>query len=343
VAELADQIEAFLRNALAAKRVEDQQVRAALRELRPVLNAAENLVRNSGVLAIGPNREAIVQQVVQAVAGNVQQVWGIPLLSDMQTTLAGYVNGQLEFARKMVELSGGTLTQPGAAASLNVAQVVNQAIVGGKPLATQLTQTLPAIVADRVERYIRLGLSSAGGDVFATYKDAVVTITERNVEATIRTGVHEIGSAAQQAIYEFETDPAWMNIHGLVWTAVLDSDVCPVCLALDGRRYKLGEPGRYFDGRNKVSPHHQCRCYLLPYTWRTEQMTNPETGETTLPQRPAEGDNGEDVIGFKASVKDWVKANPETTQAIFGKKLGTALVDGKIGFDKAVKQWSGKR
>jgi hypothetical protein len=72
--------------------------------------------------------------------------------------------------------------------------------------------------------------------VFATYKDAVVTITERNVEATIRTGVHEIGSAAQQAIYEFETDPAWMNANGLVWTAVLDSDVCPACF---GRGYKV--------------------------------------------------------------------------------------------------------
>jgi hypothetical protein len=341
--QLADQIEAFLRNALAAKTVEDRQVRTALRELKPVLNAAENLVRNSGVLAIGPNREAVVQSVVQAVARSVQQTWGIPLLSDMQTTLAGYVNSQLEFARQMVQLSGGTLTGSVVPQQLSVSQLVNQAIVGGKPLATQLTQTLPALVADRVERYIRLGLSGAAGDVFATYDDAVVTITERNVEATIRTGVHEIGSAAQQAIYEFETDPAWMNANGLVWTAVLDSDVCPVCLALDGRRYKLGQPGRYFDGRNKVSPHHNCRCYLLPFAWRTERMTNPETGETTLPQRPADGDNGEEVIGFKQSVKEWVKANPETTKAIFGKRLGAKLVEGEIGFDKAVRQWSGTR
>jgi hypothetical protein len=340
--QLADQIEAFLRNALAAKTVEDRQVRAALRELKPVLNAAENLVRNSGVLAIGPNREAVVQSVVQAVARSVQQTWGIPLLADMQTTLAGYVNSQLEFARQMVQLSGGTLT--------GSAQPLAERGAGGEPgdrgreaTGHAVDPDAAGIVADRVERYIRLGLSGAAGDVFATYDDAVVTITERNVEATIRTGVHEIGSAAQQAIYEFETDPAWMNANGLVWTAVLDSDVCPVCLALDGRRYKLGQPGRYFDGRNKVSPHHQCRCYLLPFAWRTEKMTNPETGETTLPQRPAEGDSGEEVIGFKQSVKAWVKDNPETTKAIFGKKLGTKLVDGEIGFDKAVRQWSGTR
>jgi hypothetical protein len=341
--QLADQIEAFLRNALAAKAVEDRQVRAALRELKPVLNAAENLVRNSGALAIGPNREAVVQSVVQAVARSVQQTWGIPLLADMQTTLAGYVNSQLEFARQMVQLSGGTLTGSVIPQRLSVSQLVNQAIVGGKPLATQLTQTLPALVADRVERYIRLGLSGAAGDVFATYKDAVVTITERNVEATIRTGVHEIGSAAQQAIYEFETDPAWMNANGLVWTAVLDSDVCPVCLALDRRRYRLGQPGPYFDGRNKVSPHHNCRCYLLPFAWRIEKMTNPETGETTLPQRPAEGDNGEEVISFRQSANQWVRANPETARAIFGRRLGTELAEGRIGFNQAVRQWSGTR
>jgi hypothetical protein len=91
-----------------------------------------------------------------------------------------------------------------------------------------------------------------------------------------------------------------------------------------------------------MSPHYNCRCYLLPYAWRTEKMTDPKTGATTLPERPADGDSGEQVIGFKQSVKDWVKDNPETTKAIFGKKLGTDLVEGRIGFDKAVKQWSGK-
>jgi hypothetical protein len=203
-------------------------------------------------------------------------------------------------------------------------------VVGGKTLSAQLTQTLPAAVADRVERFIRLGLSDLGGETFATYEDAVVRVTENNVEALIRTGVHEVGNAAQQAIYEFEADPEWLGPDGLVWTATLDSTVCPICLALDGKRYAA-------DYR-KVSPHPNCRCYLVPWKWRSEDMTGPN-GQPVAPQRLADGDGPEGGLSFKVAAKRWVKDNPETAQAIFGKKLGQRLVDGEIGFDKAVKLW----
>jgi hypothetical protein len=210
--------------------------------------------------------------------------------------------------------------------------------VAGKTLEAQLASGVPALVADRLERFIRLGLSDAGGETFATYQDAVVRVTERNVEALIRTGVHEVGSAAQQVIYEFETNPAWLGPDGLVWTAVLDSRACPVCVALDGRRYAIGEPAPYFDGRNKISPHMQCRCYLVPWKWRNDNMQGPDGPEPT--RRPAVGDKGTEPLSFRTAAKTWVKQNPETAQAIFGKKLGQDLVDGKISFDQAVKRWA---
>jgi hypothetical protein len=94
--------------------------------------------------------------------------------------------------------------------------------------------------------------------------------------------------------------------------------------------------GAYFAGGILT---HNCRCYLLPWKWRNETMTNPD-GTTEPTRRPAEGDNGEQALSFKAAAKTWVQDNPETAQAIFGKKLGQRLVDGEISFDKAVKQWS---
>jgi hypothetical protein len=115
-----------------------------------------------------------------------------------------------------------------------------------------------------------------------------------------------------------------------VWTAVLDSSVCPICLKLDGKRF----PTSY----RKVSPHYSCRCFLLPYAWRNEDMTDPQGRQVPI-NRPAEGDSGEQTITFKQAAKTWVTDNPETAQAIFGKKLGQRLVDGEIGFDKAVKLW----
>jgi hypothetical protein len=67
-------------------------------------------------------------------------------------------------------------------------------------------------------------------------------------------------------------------------------------------------------------------------------MTDPN-GNKVPPRRLADGDGPEQPLEFKVAAKQWVKDNPETAQAIFGKKLGQRLVDGEISFDKAVKLW----
>lgn len=332
MADLSKQIELFLRNALREKALEDRLIRQALRDMRVTLAAVERVVNQSGALALGPGRESTIRAVVAAVARSVQETWGIPQLAELQAALEPFVEQQLNFARRMVTSAGGELAREGAvsASPALVQRVVNEAVVAGKTLSTTLTQTLPASVADRVERFIRLGLSDVGGETFATYNDAVVRTVENQVEAIFRTGVHEVGSAAQQAIYEFEADPDWLGPEGLVWTAVLDSDVCPICLKLDGKRFAA-------DYR-KVSPHPNCRCYLVPWQWRNQDMTDP-SGQQVAPKRPADGDGAEQALDFKVAAKDWIKQNPATAQAIFGKKLGQDLVDGTISFDKAVKRW----
>lgn len=333
MADYSDQIELFLRNALRQKQLEDRLIKQALRDLRQTLTAVERVVGSSGVLAVGPNRERTIRAVVDAVARSLQDSFGVPQLAALQEALVPFVERQLDFARQMVTISGGTLSAEGAV-SANAAQVqriVNDAVVAGKTMSNQLTTALPALVADRVERFIRLGLSDVGGETFATYQDAVVRVSENNVEALIRTGVQEVGNAAQQAIYAVEADPDWLGPDGLVWTATLDSNVCPICVALDGKRF----PADY----RKVSPHPNCRCYLVPWKWRQEDMTNP-SGQPVQPKRPADGDGSEQALSFKVAAKQWVKDNPATAQAIFGKKLGQQLTDGKISFDKAVKLWS---
>ncbi|NBR32931.1 MAG: hypothetical protein EBT84_12400, partial [Sphingomonadaceae bacterium] len=189
MADLSAQVEAFLRNALSAKKLEDRLIKQALRDLRSTLVAVERAVGNSGALAVGPGRERIIASIVEAVGKSVQDSFGVPQLAAMQDALAPFVERQLEFARRMVTMAGGDLTSEGAVqiTQAQVNRLVNDAVVGGKTLSTQLTATLPTAVADRVERYIRLGLSDLGGEVFRTYEDAVVRTTENNVEAIIRT------------------------------------------------------------------------------------------------------------------------------------------------------------
>ena len=341
MADLSAQVEDFLRNALRQKKLEDRLVRQALRDLRRVLVAIERVVGQAGVLSVGADRERTIARVTAAVARSVQESFGAPQLAVLQEALAPFVEQQMEFARRMVTMAGGDLSQPAAAMTpMQASRMVNQAVVAGKTMEAQLSAALPALVADRVERFIRLGLSDAGGDVVATYQDAVVRVTERNVEALIRTGVHEVGSQAQSLIYAFETDPAWLGPEGLVWTAVLDSRVCPICVKLDGRRYQQGQAGPYFDGTSKVSPHPQCRCYLVPWKWRNEDMQGPNGPQAT--RREVTGDHGSQPLSFRVAAKTWVKDNPETARAIFGKKLGQDLIDGKISFDQAVKRWQAK-
>ena len=336
----ADLIIAFLRNALRQKALEDRLINQAVADLRSTLRAVEGILQQSSALTVGINRQRAIESVAAAVARNVQQAWGVPELAKLQQALTPFIEEQLEFGRRVIDLAGGTLSNPGAA-TLAANQAVNNAVIGGKTLAETLTQSFPALVADRVERYLRLGLQQAAGEVEVIgYKDAVVAVSERNVTAIIRTGVQEVASAAQQAIYAFEADPDWLEGR-LTWTAVLDSAVCPVCIGLDGKEYELGQPGAYFDGRNKVSPHPQCRCYMLPSKWREETMQPPDGGRPQPTARPAEGDSGEQTISFRKTVNQWLRDNPDTTKQIFGKRLGSRLLDreDKLDLPSAIRLW----
>lgn len=320
-------VEEFLRLALQQRQVEDRQIRAALRSLRPVLSDVERLIRESGALDVGPARERIIRAVSDVIARQVRDVWGIPMLASLQEELAPFVERQMAATRRLVEAAGGTLTNPGAAAAgFDLASAVNDAIVNGRPLAQQLTSALPVTVADRAERFIRLGLSDPG--VEATFETAVRTTAENAVEATIRSGVHSVGSAAQQAIYQFETNPDWLQGR-FTWTAVLDSRTCPVCVGQDGSERLQGQPGPFWDGQSKIDPHLNCRCYLIPSNWREEDD-----------DRFVEGDQGQAVIGFRSSVEDWIKANPETAGEIFGKDRARRLIAGEISLDRAIREAS---
>lgn len=336
----ADLIIAFLRNALRQKALEDRLINQAVADLRSTLRAVEGILQQSSALTVGINRQRAIESVAAAVARNVQQTWGVPELAKLQQALTPFIEEQLEFGRRVIDLAGGSLANPGAA-TLAANQAVNNAVIGGKTLAETLTQSFPALVADRVERYLRLGLQQAAGEVEVIgYKDAVVAVSERNVTAIIRTGVQEVASAAQQAIYAFEADPDWLEGR-LTWTAVLDSAVCPVCIGLDGKEYELGQPGAYFDGRNKVSPHPQCRCYMLPSKWREQTMQPPDGGRPQPTARPAEGDSGEQTISFRKTVNQWLRDNPDTTKQIFGKRLGSRLLDreDKLDLPSAIRLW----
>jgi hypothetical protein len=339
-----DPVEVFLRNALRQKGVEDRAIRAALKQLRPVMAQIRLLIADSGVLSLRPDRERLIAAVAGRAAQLIQQGWGQPALDQFRETLGPYLEGQAQFARDMVESAGGTLIRPNVVAA-NPITATQQALVGGRPLADQMLLGIPAQAAERLSQFIRLSTGVEPGEVLARYENAVVRRVENTISATITSGVQSTGDLYQLAVYQLEADPAWLE-GKLQWTSTLDSTVCPLCVSLDGKEYTLGEPGLYWTGQNKVDPHYNCNCYMVPSKWRKDGN-----------ERIATGDDGERALNFRRSAKVWVRENPETAREIFGKTIGSRLVGSwpdtdwgrrqqerfgppdVISFDRALKIW----
>lgn len=148
----------------------------------------------------------------------------------------------------------------------------------------------------------------------------------------------------------FESHPDWNDPRGLVWTAVLDARACPVCLALDGARYQIGTPGLCFDGRNKISPHEECRCYLVPWKWRNDLMTRPD-GVKVPTRREVVGDNGAEALPYLVTGEEWLRANPRTAERVLGHEIAAAFLGRSsnglplppIPLEWAAQRWSAQR
>ena len=133
------------------------------------------------------------------------------------------------------------------------------------------------------------------------------------------------GSIVEELIRSYENHPAWSDPRGLVWTAFFDSRVCPTCLVLDGTRYQLGVPGPCFDGETKISPHEECRCYLLPWIWRNDIIQGPNGPRPT--NRPVKGDRRTiQAIPFTVTAEEWLRSNPKTATKIFGKTIAESFL-----------------
>jgi hypothetical protein len=339
-----DPVEVFLRNALKQKGVEDRAIRAALKRLRPVMAQIRLLVADSGVLQLRPDRERLIAAVTSRAAQIIAQEWGQPALDQFRETLGPYLQDQAQFARDMVESAGGTLTRPNAVVANPIA-ATQQALVGGRPLVDQMVLGIPAQAAERLSQFIRLSTGVEPGEVLARYDNAVVRRVENTISATITSGVQSTGDLYQMAVYQLEADPAWLE-GKLTWTATLDSRACPVCVARDNTEYTFGVAKTGFDGQNKIDPHFNCRCYLIPTKWRKDGN-----------ERIVDGDDGEQALNFRRSAKVWVRDNPETAREIFGSTIGSRLVGSwpdnawgrrqlerfgppeVISFDKALRIW----
>jgi len=177
------------------------------------------------------------------------QVWS-RRLTELALAEPRHVDGAL----KTVSLTQLTTTLP---TSANLRSIVRVGSLEGRTLGQWASQLVGADLR-RIEAQIRIGLVQ-GEDVAAITRrvvgtsamqsrDGVLGTTRREVGSITRTVVNAVANAAKRLFYVGNSD----LFSSELYVATLDSRTTPICRALDGKTFPVGE--------GPIPPlHHQCR------------------------------------------------------------------------------------
>ncbi len=198
------------------------------------------------------------------------------LLYEMEDLTAG-VRSELtqQYTTMSVTVAAPTITETvGALSVAGLAKGVNNVALspthlrtffqetplGGRLIQEWVDRTFAYNVQGQIRQAINVGVLRGEGypglvrrveDGFGMARQDAVTLT--------RTFVSAANNEARDMVYQANADV----VRGWKWMTAGDNRVCPICLALHGREFKLGEgPG--------TPIHPRCRCIRLPktITWR---------------------------------------------------------------------------
>lgn len=122
----------------------------------------------------------------------------------------------------------------------------------GSPILKYFEENLAPAVAARLKKEVIEGVTL--GTPFSTIADRLMQagdITRQRALAMARTEVTRVRNATKLQIYRENADV----LTGWEWAAAKSVRTCPVCLALDGRIFKLDQP---------FPQHVNCRCTVIP-------------------------------------------------------------------------------
>lgn len=140
------------------------------------------------------------------------------------------------------------------ASSLNLRTV--ETAVGlmgdGSPIREYFEKRLAPSVAERIRsEVIRAAAIGTNFKTISKRLQEAGGITKHRAMSVARTEVNRVRREATRQIYENNSD----ILEGWEWVAVKSTRTCPLCLAMDGRRFPLDEP---------FPQHINCRCTMKP-------------------------------------------------------------------------------
>jgi SPP1 gp7 family putative phage head morphogenesis protein len=177
-------------------------------------------------------------------------------------------------------------------------------------------------VGDSADQIVRRLVGTRAG----RYRDGVWGTTRREADALVRTALAHTSAAAREVTYE--ENPS--IIRGVEWVSTLDSAVCQICTALDGRLFRVGEGPR-------PPAHIRCRCTTTPKTPTFGQL-GIDRDERDRIRAARDPDTGE--VGTSTRRADeWILSLPAARQdEILGPGAAKILRRGNVPIERFIKK-----
>lgn len=182
---------------------------------------------------------------------------------------------------------------------------------------------------DRLTAAVRIGYAEGEtvdqmvrrvrGTSAASFKDGVLEISRRSVDAMVRTAVNHVSTQARELFYERNDD----LVEKVRWVSTLDLRTTAICRGRDGKIYPVGEGPR-------PPAHIRCRSTTAPVvkSWRELGIDLDEAPEGTRAsmngQVPAAITYGEWLRGRSAAEQD----------EVLGAKAGRLFRAGGLSMEK---------
>lgn len=188
-----------------------------------------------------------------------------------------------------------------------------------------------------VERRIRLGFIEGEttddivrgvlGRAAQNYRDGALAPSRRGVEALVRTSINHVATEAREMTYGENAD----LVSGVQWVSTLDSRTTPICRALDGKVFKVGE------GRRPPA-HANCRSTTVPVlkSWKELGIDAEEIAPSTRASM-----NGQ--VAEAETYQSWLAKQPtEFQNEVLGETKGILFRKGGLPLDRFVDLQSGR-
>jgi SPP1 gp7 family putative phage head morphogenesis protein len=358
-----DPVSNIIRNALNLRRYENAIYREAIALYQEAFSDILGQIQADGLLGLTTDREQRLRALLQQVDATLQRSIAPEMYRKIRDRLLGLYPEQMQWAEDQLLLSGVIPDglKENAIASVAVApqqipaiiaattalrkpsQAYNpaEALVGGRQFYDALVGDWSTAQRKTLEAVLRMGLvqSQTNQEMVKRLRESVLGRGKAQAEAIVRTVVQDAANAAQMAVLDANAEILEKSGR-LVSIATFDSRVCPICI-----ERHLKSVGNW----NRPPFHINCRCTVVFWPKnnpafmglqrQTQELVQKGQGDYKTPVKVKGKSYGRQSgqVDIDLPIQDWLQQSTlETKQAIFGKKRGQMVHDGRLSVREAI-------